>query len=89
MLTVLNPLLLRPKQAELPKAEAAGPKNRDLRGSRLSLPERGAPLTLMSAAVPADHEVLRRALPANNDGATHLLVEPERWHGLESNGFIR
>jgi len=48
------------------------------------LPERGA--TLMVAPMPltgsGENEVLWRALLARNAGATHLLVEPEWWHGL-------
>lgn len=47
------------------------------------LPERSTLLSVLPiAAVPAGREVLWRALIARNAGATHLLVEPEWWHGV-------
>ncbi len=47
------------------------------------LPERGALLSLLPLPGPlaSPREVLWRALLARNAGATHLLVEPEWWHG--------
>lgn len=47
------------------------------------LPERGALLSLLPlpGGGAAGREVLWRALLAKNAGATHLLVEPEWWHG--------
>jgi len=59
---------------------------RSLEQGQRYLPERGALLTLLPvpASVPAEREVLWRAVLARNAGATHLLVEPESWHGLEA-----
>ena len=50
------------------------------------LPERGAMLSLLPlpGPVPSVREVLWRALLARNAGASHLLVEPEWWHGANS-----
>lgn len=50
------------------------------------LPERGALLSVLPlpGPVPSAREVLWRALLARNAGATHLLVEPEWWHGMGS-----
>jgi sulfate adenylyltransferase len=47
------------------------------------LPERGALLALlpMTGQPSGSHEVLWRAHLARNAGATHLLVDPEWWHG--------
>lgn len=49
------------------------------------LPERGALLSLLPIPGPlaSPREVLWRALLARNAGATHLLVEPEWWHGAD------
>jgi sulfate adenylyltransferase len=50
------------------------------------LPERGALLSLLPLPGPlaSQREVLWRALLARNAGATHLLVEPEWWHGADA-----
>ena len=50
------------------------------------LPERGALLSLLPlpGALPSVREVLWRAQLARNAGASHLLVEPEWWHGASS-----
>jgi sulfate adenylyltransferase len=53
------------------------------------LPERGAMLSLLPlpGSLPSAREVLWRALLARNAGASHLLVEPEWWHG--ATGTVR
>lgn len=55
------------------------------------LPERSALLALipMPASLHAGPEVLWRALLARNAGATHLLVDPEWWQGLDAVGRKR
>lgn len=47
------------------------------------LPERGALLSLLPMAAPlgSGREVLWRAMLARNAGASHVLVEPDWWHG--------
>ena len=49
------------------------------------LPERSTLLSVMPIpeVSAAGREVLWRALLARNSGATHLLVEPQWWHGVE------
>lgn len=53
------------------------------------LPERSALLAVMpmpGTSAAAGREVLWRAMLARNAGATHLLVEPEWWHGSSASG---